>query len=140
LDVTDLSNPVNQATQLIGEGWSYSDALWDPKAFTWLGAEKTLAIPFNDYAQNGFISDLRLFHVDPATGIQPLGSLSMADVYEYYGQAGMDWVWSWSPVIRRSILADNYVYAVTDAGVRSARVADLPSWLQTVHFAPLPNP
>jgi hypothetical protein len=138
LDVTDLGQPRNIATQLVGQGWSWSDALWDPKAFTWLSANKTLAIPFADFASNDFVSDLRLFHVDPTTGIQPLGSLSMADVY--LTQSGPNWSWSWSPWIRRAILADDFVYALSDAGARSARVADLPAWLKTVHFPPLVYP
>jgi hypothetical protein len=138
LDVSDLANPKNIATQLVGQGFSWSDALWDPHAFTWLGANQTLAIPFADFASNDFVSDLRLFHVDPATGITPLGSLSMADVYLTY--IGVNWSWSWSPYIRRAILADEFVYAISDAGVRSARVADLPAYLKTVQFPPLVFP
>jgi hypothetical protein len=137
-DVTDLTAPHPLAIALVGEGWSWSDALWDPKAFTWLPANKTLAIPFADFASNDFVSDLRLFHVDPASGIQPLGSLSMADVY--LTQSGPSWSWSWSPWVRRGILADDFVYAISDAGARSARVADLPSWLKTVQFPPLVYP
>ncbi len=139
LDVTDLAAPAVQAVQLVGQGWSYSDALWDPKAFTWLPAQKMLAIPFADYGNTNFVSDLRLFKVDPASGIQALGSLSMADVYQTW--SGEGWSWSWSPWIRRGILADSadgqFVYAISDAGVRSAKVASLPVWLQTVKFPPL---
>jgi len=135
LDVTDLSAPKVLDTRLVGEGWSWSDALWDPKAFTWLGATQTLAIPFADFASNAFVSDLRLFHVDAATGIQPQGSLSMSDVFQTV--SGQGWSWSWSPWVRRGILADGFVYALSDAGVRSARVADLPAWLTTVKFSPL---
>jgi len=135
LDVTDLAHPVDTSTVLVGEGWSWSEALWDPKAFTWLGATGTLAIPFADYPAAGpFTSDLRLFHVDAATGITPAGSLSMADVYATPDAPA--WGWYWSPYVRRSILADGYVYAVSDAGLRSARVADLPAWLATVRFPP----
>ena len=137
LDVTDLSDPKAQAVQLIGEGFASSDALWDPKAFTWLPAQKMLAIPFWDYGGQTFVSDLRLFQVDPAGGtITSRGSLSMADVYQSYG-----WSYAWSPSIRRGILADStdgqFVYAISDAGVRSAKVASLPAWLQTVKFPPL---
>jgi uncharacterized secreted protein with C-terminal beta-propeller domain len=139
LDVTDLTGPKLQAVQLVGEGFSYSDALWDPKAFTWLPAQKMLAIPFADYGNTTFVSDLRLFRVDPASGIQALGSLSMSDVYQTW--SSQDYSWSWSPWIRRGILADSpggqYVYAISDAGVRSAKVASLPAWLQTVKFPPL---
>jgi hypothetical protein len=42
--------------------------------------------------------------------------------------------------VRRSILADAYVYAVSDAGIRSASVADLPAWLATIEFPPLVYP
>jgi uncharacterized secreted protein with C-terminal beta-propeller domain len=143
LDVTDLSDPKLQAVQLVGQGWSYSDALWDPKAFTWLPAQKMLAIPFADYGVQDFVSDLRLFQVDPAAGtIQPRGALSMSDVYQTW--SGQGWTYSWSPWIRRGILADSadgqFVYAISDAGVRSAKVASLPAWLQTVKFPPLVYP
>ena len=98
-----------------------------------------LAFPFADFGSTNFVSDLRLFKVDPATGIQALGSLSMADVYLTYNYE--NWSWSWSPFVRRGILAADasgqYVYAISDAGVRSAKVASLPAWLQTVKFPPL---
>ena len=140
LDVTDLSAPKAQAVQLIGEGFASSDALWDPKAFTWLPAQKMLAIPFVDFGSQTFVSDLRLFQVDPAGGtIHAQGSLSMADVYQRW--SGESWSYAWSPWIRRGILADSaegqFVYAISDAGVRSAKVASLPAWLQTVTFPPL---
>jgi len=139
LDVADLSDPKVQAVQLVGQGFASSDSIWDPKAFTWLPSQNMLAIPFVDYGGMNFVSDLRLFKVDPASGIQALGSLSMADVYLTY--SNQTWSWSWSPTVRRGILADSpmgqYVYAISDAGVRSAKVASLPAWLQTVKFPPL---
>jgi uncharacterized secreted protein with C-terminal beta-propeller domain len=141
LDVTDLSNPKAQAVQLVGEGFASSDALWDPKAFTWLPSQKMLAFPFADYGSQTFVSDLRLFQVDPTAGsITPLGSLSMADVY----QSVQGFNYTWSPYVRRGILADSpqgqFVYAISDAGVRSAKVASLPAWLKTVTFPPLVYP
>jgi hypothetical protein len=62
----------------------------------------------------------------------------MADVY--LQASGPGWSWSWSPYVRRSILADEFVYAVSDAGIRSAKVADLPAWLATIEFPPLLYP
>jgi hypothetical protein len=99
-----------------------------------------LAIPFADYGTQNFVSDLRLFQVDPAGGtIQSKGSLSMADVYQTW--SGEGWSYAWSPWIRRGILADStdgqFVYAISDAGVRSAKVASLPAWLKTVTFPPI---
>jgi hypothetical protein len=138
-DVSDLSAPRIQDQALVGQGWAYSEALWDPKAFTWFPEKKLLALPFVDWQPSnswtGFISDLRLFHVDTAGGITPAGSLSMADVYQTTGDDG--WAYYWSPLVRRSVLADNAVYAISDAGIRSALVPNLPSWLATVRFTPL---
>ncbi len=133
LDVADLAAPTAVSTVLVGEGWSWSDALWDPHAFTWLPARGLLAIPFVDYAPEAFVSDLRLFHVDVGQGISPAGTLSMADLYA----AGSGFGFAWSPYVRRGVLADDFVYAVSDAGIRSARVADLPAFLRTVTFEPL---
>jgi hypothetical protein len=137
LDVADLARPVVLSTALVGEGSSWSEALWDPKAFTWLGARSLLAIPFAEWGSTTFTSDLRLFHVDAATGVTPAGSLSMADVYDPNGPS---FGWFWSPYVRRSILADDFVYAISDAGIRSAKVADLPAWLATVRFPPYGAP
>jgi hypothetical protein len=136
LDVTDLANPLASPPVLVGEGWSWSESLWDPKAFTWLGSQGLLAIPFVDSAPERFVSDLRLFRVDPAIGITPAGSLSMADVYTTI--SGFDY--SWSPYVGRSVLADDFVYAISDAGIRSANVGELPAWLATVSFPPLAQP
>jgi len=138
LDVTDLSSPKAFPPVVVGEGSSWSESLWDPKAFTWLGARGLLAIPFVDFAPDRFVSDLRLFRVDPAAGITPAGSLSMADVFVTGG--GLGWSYSWSPSVRRGVLADDFVYAISDAGVRSANVADLPAWLATATFPPLSAP
>jgi hypothetical protein len=43
-------------------------------------------------------------------------------------------------VLAEDPAAGTFVYAVSDAGVRSARVADLPAWLRTVTFTPLAAP
>lgn len=134
LDVADLARPVLVDTELVGEGWSWSEALWSPKAFTWFGARNLLAIPFADWTTT-LTSDLRLFKVDPAAGIEPAGALSMSDVYPDPGPA---YGWYWSPYVRRSILADDFVYAVSDSGIRSAKVAELPAWLATIRFPPYP--
>jgi len=141
-DVGNLSAPVVVSQVLVGQGWASSEALWDPKALTWFPDKKLLALPFVDWQPSadwtGFISDLRLFTVDTTAGITPAGSLSMADVYESTGN--QSWSYYWSPLVTRSILADDAVYAISNAGIRSALVPDLPSWLATVRFTPLLPP
>jgi uncharacterized secreted protein with C-terminal beta-propeller domain len=149
LDVGDLTAPRELDTELVGEGWAWSESIWDPKAFTWLASRGLAAIPVAGYdATSKFTSDLRLFKVDPAAvpAIAPAGRLSMSDVY--LDDAGVPFSWWWSPYVRRSVLASDgsgdYVYAITDAGIRSADVSLLPAWLATVQFPPqiepLPGP
>lgn len=139
-DVADLSAPSVVSQVLVGQGYASSQALWDPKALTWFPDKKLLALPFVDWQPavdwSGFISDLRLFTVDTTAGITPAGSLSMADVYESTGN--QSWSYYWSPLVTRSILADNAVYAISNAGIRSALVPNLPNWLATVRFTPAP--
>lgn len=151
-DVTDLTAPKVTSQVVVGTGYSSSQALWDPHALTWFPEKKLLALPFVDWQPpagpsptwNGFVSDLRLFSVDTTAGITSAGSLSMADVYENTGDE--NWSYYWSPLVMRSILADDpssgrsAVYAISNGGVRSAWVSSLPSWLGTVTFSPLISP
>jgi hypothetical protein len=137
-DVSDLSTPVEKHSALIGTAYGWSEALWEHKAFNYFPERGLLAIPFSDYRPSGadywgeFVSDLRVFDIDVDAGISLRGALSMADVYQTYGY--QDWTWSWSPWIRRSVMADEFVYAVSDAGIRVAREDALGTPIKTVTF------
>lgn len=142
-DVSDLANPREAFTQQVGSLSSYSEALYDHKAFTWFAAKGLLAIPFvdwnwtngtGDYWSN-FTSELRVFRVNPATGFVPVGALSMKDLYQTVSTP--QWSYSYVPYVRRSVMADDYVYAITDAGVRVSRVEQLTEPLATVRFGAL---
>jgi hypothetical protein len=129
-DVSDLAHPTEKYTQLVGTAYGWSEAAFEHKAFNWFPAKKLLAIPFTDWIPSNthdywgtFISELRVFRVDTATGITPVGALSMADVYR--NQNAYDWSWYWTPYVRRSVMADDFVYAISDAGVRVARADSL---------------
>ena len=41
-----------------------------------------------------------------------------------------------TPSVRRSVMADDYVYAISDAGVRVAHVSNLAAPVATANFAP----
>jgi beta propeller domain-containing protein len=151
-DVRDLSNPKRTAQMPIGTAWAYSEAMWDHHAFNWYRPDPAkpglLAIPFSDWIQpapspwwNGFVSDVRLFSVDPAGQIAPLGSLGMGDVYIQQGSG--NWTWWYRPWVRRSVMAtdvagNSYLYAVSDAGVRSAALPALSAPLATALFPRTP--
>jgi Beta propeller domain len=124
-DVTDPAAPREAFTQTVGTSSGYSEALWSHKAFNFFPARNLLAIPFADWVPNGadywgtFVSDLRLFHVSVEGGIVPRGSLALSDLYRTYGSP--QWSYTYSPWVRRSVMADDFVYAISDAGIRVAR-------------------
>lgn len=140
-DVSDLANPQQTHVQLVGTAYGWSEAQHEHKAFNYFPERKLLAIPFYDWNYNaydsatywsGFVSDLRVYEVDAATGFTPKGAISMKDLYTSYSDYG--WYYWWSPQVRRSIMADQYVYAISDAGMRVADVANLSSTLAEVKF------
>jgi hypothetical protein len=139
-DVTDMRNPKQAHTQLVGTSSGYSEAQHDHKAFNYFPAKKLLAIPFIDWNWGAsgsdywthFKSDLRVFSVDPATGFTPKGSLSMGDLYQV--EQYSNWTYWWSPQVRRSVMADDFVYAISDSGIRVANVANLSAPLATARF------
>ncbi len=137
-DVSNLAAPREAFTTTVGTSSGYSEALWSHKAFNFFPARNLLAIPFADWnAQSGdywgsFVSDLRLFHISVEGGIVPRGSLALSDLYRTYGSA--QWSYRYSPEVRRSVMADDFVYAISDAGIRVARQDALGSPLATAPF------
>lgn len=135
-DVSDFANPREKYTERVGTAHGWSEAGWNHKAFNWFPARNTLAIPFSDYRPHHsdywghFVSDLRLFEVDVNRGITPKGSVSLRDLFIEH--AYRDWSWRYSPWVRRSVMADDYAYAISDAGIR---VVDMRSPRQTIATA-----
>jgi len=114
---------VYNAMEFIGDGTFIHNADWQPDASA--GAY-----------WNSFVSDLRVFEVHPDS-IALRGALSMKDLYVTEGSA--DWRWSWSPVIRRSVMAldssgNVFVYAISDAGIRVASLGSLDLPLASAKF------
>jgi uncharacterized secreted protein with C-terminal beta-propeller domain len=144
-DVSDLSAPREKFTHVLGTASSSSEALYDHKAFNYFASRGTLAIPFTDwsYSYDGStgvsrsVSELRVFQVDVEAGFTPKGALAVGDLFLQQHQGG-SWSWSqwWQPAVRRSVMADDFVYAISDAGIRVARVDSLETPVATV---PLPR-
>lgn len=140
-DVSDMRNPRQTHTQLVGTSSGYSEAQHEHKAFNYFPAKKLLAIPFIDwsYAATGsdywtyFTSDLRVFSVDPVTGFTSRGAISMRDLYLV--ERSYNWTYYWTPQVRRSVMADDFVYAISDSGIRVANVNNLSLPISTAQFA-----
>ncbi|MCA2979812.1 MAG: beta-propeller domain-containing protein, partial [Myxococcaceae bacterium] len=82
---------------------------------------------------SSFTSDLRVFSVDTLTGFTPRGAISMRDLYQV--ERYSNWTYYWSPQVRRSVMADDFVYAISDSGIRVANVANLAAPLSTARFS-----
>lgn len=139
-DVSDFARPTEKFTRVVGTAYGWSEAAWEHKAFNYFDVRQTLAIPFSDYLPgtsggsywDHFVSDLRLFHIDVNHGITPRGSIDLSDIYRREGHDA--WTWYWSPWVRRSVMADDFAYAISDAGIRVANMANPSATVNTVLF------
>lgn len=141
-DVSDPARPRLTHTQLVGEAWGSSEAQSDHKAFNYFPAKGLLAVPFADSywdptCQRRYVSDLRVYHVDPLTGFEAKGALEMSDLLKWPGSPD-SWSWWWNPQVRRSVMADDFVYAISSGGIRVAQVDSLSQPVATAIFPPAP--
>ncbi len=145
-DVSNFAEPKQTHLFLIGTSSGSSEALDEHKAFNYFPEKKLLAIPFTDYnvTQSGarywetFISDLRVFEIDAVAGIKARGRLDMKDVFVKNNL--MTFAPGYAPYIRRSVMAtdgpNDFVYAVSDAGIRVGNLANLMTPVATATFPP----
>ena len=121
-----------------GWSWSWSEASYEHKAFTYWAPENLLAVPLSTYRQtydiveeNGeeyyhwnyeFISLLQLVNVDVENG-----SLSIHGAVNhsaFYDDDDGYW-WGGQTNIRRSIFMGDYIYSFSGAGAAVHRTEDL---------------
>lgn len=127
-DVSNPSAPIEQSVLLLGESYTYSDALWDPHAFTYYRpdpqqADGIMAIPFRSFAWPEYgtrnETGIRLVNVQAAQGAQGLmlrGTLEMSDLLD---NATDGWR---TADARRAVFVDRDVYGVADGVIRSAGI------------------
>jgi len=109
------------------------------KAFNYFAAKKLLAVPFSTELgrrQRRLLEhlhlDLRVFQRRPADRLPAQGAVAMSDLYKVQNYWG--WSYYWQPAVRRSVMADDFVYAISDAGIRVAHISALGSPVATVQF------
>ena len=115
-----------------GWSWSWSEATYEHKAFTYWAPEDLLAIPLSTYRyipnsdspyhNYEYISLLKLINVD----IENLSLSSHGDVdhSEFYN-AEDDWWYHGSTSIRRSIFMGDYIYAFSSLGVTVHNISEM---------------
>ena len=157
-DVSDPTNPtLTDSLQLspayedegcdewgCGWSWSYSEATYEHKAFTYWAPEQLLAIPLSTYRYTydeveidgrtytysgyEFVSTLELIDVDAENGT--LSTHGMVNHSEFYNEDGLSGWWGSSTSIRRSIFMGDYIYAFSAAGASVHKTDDLTSMVE----------
>ena len=113
-DVSDMAAPaLVDDESLVGDGYGWSEALYEHKAFQYFAPKKLLAVPFSSYTESydgetysyDWSSQLALVRVDPDSGLSLAGAVDHSRFY------GTDW-WG-MPEVRRSIFMGDYIYAIS---------------------------
>jgi len=150
-DVTDFANPVQSANVVIGtDTGAYSEALWDPKAFTYFAERGMVAMPMSIYPDYGDVIFIEGDGgtTDGGTGVEPVeGPVEVIDplpepqgfdgvfVYSASPDGGLtelgristrfDEAGYWGASFTRGVFIGEKVYAVTNLGVREAATSDV---------------
>jgi len=134
-DVRDLSAPRLVAQESLGAG-SYSEAQWDPKAFTYFDSLHALALPITAWNDVGaptggaptydLVNGLVLYAVDPNAGFTRRGIIDHSD---FFRDEADGW-WYFPEPIRRSFFISDaadgaFVYSVSTRGVKVSDFDDL---------------
>ena len=153
-DVSNTSNPTLSDSMMLTPGyadetcdeimscgwsWSYSEATYEHKAFTFWAPESLLAVPLSThryvydeveiegrvYSHYGYeyVSMLKMINVDIENG--SLSDHGQVEHSEFYNEEGLSSWWSGSTSIRRSIFMGDYVYAFSTGGVTVHRTDNL---------------
>ncbi len=138
-DVTDFANPTRTSNVIIGgDSGAYSEAIYDPKAFTYFASQGLVALPVSVYAtyiyddgggtggvvvgdggvsvedspipvDDGF-DGVVVFRATPEAGLSELGRISTRFEESPY----------WGTSFTRGVFIEDKFYAVTNLGVREA--------------------
>lgn len=153
LQIFDVSEPTkpNRIQYYTYDPDGYSEANYNHKAFTYWAEHNLLAIPFVKYGGEYYdeetgtygwsipSSSLEVFRVSTETGFEKLGAVDHTALMQqngclvkesYYddflGKVQDSYYWNCSqPEVRRGIFMDNFVYAISYAGVTVHDLSDL---------------
>jgi uncharacterized secreted protein with C-terminal beta-propeller domain len=129
-DVSDMSAPAQQDVEVLAneDGWGWSEAMWEHKAFQYWAPKQLLSVPMSSYVDEfdgntwryRYLSRLELVTVDLAAGLSRHGTI---DHSAYYNVDPDRW-WMHRD-IRRTIFMGDFIYAVSDLAITVHRASDL---------------
>jgi len=121
-DVSDVSNPTEISKYIIGERGTYSEALYDHKAFLFSKEKNLLVIPVREYEKDyrEHYQGAYVFNVDLNNGFVLKGTVTHANETKedkYY--------YEWNAEVRRSLYIDNILYTVSNKMIKANDLVDL---------------
>jgi len=160
VDVSDMSKPevIHKLTPDAPQGWSWSAAEYDHKAFTFYKPANLLAIPLQISPNHSkeYFSGIVAYEISVASGFKELGRVDHADLaFDYYCQKDSPliypytedckngWYVQWAAPRRSVVMTDTenvYLYTISDMGLKAASTKDLSTTLGSITFPPQPYP
>ncbi len=127
-DVGDLAAPRRTHLTVLGDSTTSSEAQLTHHAFTYFAARAAVAVPYRRSEGQSTRSNLRVWGVSADAGFVEKGTLEVDPPEELRtctGSPGFETCVSrWTqPAVRRSVMADDFVYGVSDRSVTVARIA-----------------
>jgi len=136
-DVSDFTNPLHTDNFTLApsgsddwDSWTWSEALWEHKAFQYWAPKKLLAVPLStdryycpdrkEDCRYEYISELVLISVDTENGLSLYGSVDHSPFYNV--DPYMYWYYT---DVRRSIFMGDYIYAVGEQVITASSLDDL---------------
>lgn len=125
------------------QGYGYSEANHEHKAFTFWAEKGLLGFPYVGYGDDygsSFKSTLEVFKVDATSGFTQLGSIDHTALTSELCEAspyGCGYGYGYGVEVRRGVFIDDFVYSVSYGGVLVHHGADLSTPVATL---PLPAP
>ena len=133
-DISDLADPTLTDMQVIGDRGTSSEALYDHKAYNYYGPKDILAFPIQIYEGGGGGSEIgeltfvgfQVYDVDLAEGYSLRGQVDHDAFYED-GDCSFPWM-------RRTMVIDNALVTLSNAGMKIHDLDDLSTALASLPF------
>jgi uncharacterized secreted protein with C-terminal beta-propeller domain len=110
LSLFDVSDPTSPTLvdryQFDTSSWGWSEATYDSHAFSYFASDGVLALPISSSSPGHWEQDLQVFHVDPSTGFDLLGTV------QHTGS------------IRRSLQIGQTLFAISDGQITAHAMDD----------------
>ena len=102
-DVTDMNNPKELFTEIIGNSSTYSEATYNHKAILYIN--NIMAFPISDYRQNTSVSEALIYEISVENGFNLKGKYTQNTNRDYKKK------------INRIIYANNGYYILSNANI-----------------------